>query len=447
MEKYINYVREFHENNEQGLFFVKNQLKKHLETNEENQTEIETMLDYLYSNQSVDISQIWYKTILQKTNKRHKKLQSVATKDQEVEWEDYEVYHDYWDWFKIVKLKSKESYEREGKLMSHCVASYYGRDTTVYSLRDEKNKPHCTIEDWQQIKGKGNWSIDPKYIDYVVQFLSKKWMTVGENEMKNLWYYKLDSIDQWLECEDAYNWYIHEKNIDKITKDWEQYLWYWLFKIKSLLEIKSDFSIKRNFDLSKMIQRVLKKTQWLSAVANNDHSTAVANSSYSTAVANSSYSTAVANHTHSTAVVNSYSSTAVANHTHSTAVANHTYSTAVANDSHSTAVANIHSSTAVVNDSYSTAVANHTYSTAVANNHHSTAVANGINSIAVTRSYKSKAQWRIGAWLVIAERDESKWEIINILTTKVDWDKIKQDTPYTAIDWQIVEYNLTITTN
>ncbi|WP_353889043.1 PcfJ domain-containing protein [uncultured Flavobacterium sp.] len=56
----------------------------------------------------------------------------------------------------MVTLKSESSYIREGKLMSHCVGSYYGRDKIIYSLRDSKNNPHCTIEHGQQIKGKGN---------------------------------------------------------------------------------------------------------------------------------------------------------------------------------------------------------------------------------------------------------------------------------------------------
>jgi hypothetical protein len=173
---------------------------------------------------------------LWKTEKRHKKLQAVSIKSDETEWVDYEVFLDYWDWFKFVILKSKESYEREWKLMSHCVSSYYGRDVVIYSLRDENNKPHCTIEDWRQIKWKWNGKIDPKYIDYVVQFLNKKWMTVWENEMKNLGYFKLDTIDQWLECEHAYNWYVYENKLDTIQKDWEQYLWFGLLKIKKLVE-------------------------------------------------------------------------------------------------------------------------------------------------------------------------------------------------------------------
>lgn len=145
MKKYLTYISEFHENNIIEIEFVNNHLKKHLIDNEENQTEIETILDYLYSNK-VNISKIGYSTILEKTEKWHKKLQSVAIKDIEKEWEDYEIYMDFWDWFKIVKLISKSCYEREGKLMSHCVASYFWRNSKIYSLRDSKNLPHCTIE-------------------------------------------------------------------------------------------------------------------------------------------------------------------------------------------------------------------------------------------------------------------------------------------------------------
>ena len=266
MNKYLQYVLEFQENNQNGIDFVNNQLNKHLVENTENQTEIETILDYLYSNQSVDISKIWYKTILWKTEKRHKKLQSVATKNDETEWVDYEVFLDYGDGFKFVILKSKESYEREGKLMSHCVSSYYGRDTVIYSLRDENNKPHCTIEDWRQIKWKWNGKIDPKYIDYVVQFLNKKGMTVWENEMKNLWYFKLDTIDEWLNCEKSYNWYVYEGNLSYLKdKKWNIYNGFWLWNIKNVVDIKEDGKfylyedVKNIVDYSNLIIDELKK--------------------------------------------------------------------------------------------------------------------------------------------------------------------------------------------
>ena len=85
MQKYLTYISEFHNSNPVEIEFIKNHLKKHLEDHEENQTEIETMLDYLFSNPKVDISKIGYSTILEKTEKWHKKLHSVATKDNEVE--------------------------------------------------------------------------------------------------------------------------------------------------------------------------------------------------------------------------------------------------------------------------------------------------------------------------------------------------------------------------
>jgi len=52
MEKYIEYVNKFQEN-EYGLFFIDNQLKKYLETNIENQNEIELILDFIYSEKKI----------------------------------------------------------------------------------------------------------------------------------------------------------------------------------------------------------------------------------------------------------------------------------------------------------------------------------------------------------------------------------------------------------
>lgn len=170
MNKYIQYVQEFQENNEKGISFINTILPKRLLENQEDQTEIEHILDYLYNNQKVDISKIGYKTIKEKAEKWNKKLQAIKVKDDS---DGIETILDFGDGFRFVKLISKDSYEKEGKMMSHCVASYYGRDVEIYSLRDSRNNPHCTIEKDRQIKGKGNGKIDPKYIDYVVKFLEK----------------------------------------------------------------------------------------------------------------------------------------------------------------------------------------------------------------------------------------------------------------------------------
>ena len=85
MKKYLTYVAEFHENKPKEIEFINNHLKKHLEKNEENQTEIETILDFLYSNKRIDISKIGYQVALEKTEKWHKKLQSISIKDTEKE--------------------------------------------------------------------------------------------------------------------------------------------------------------------------------------------------------------------------------------------------------------------------------------------------------------------------------------------------------------------------
>jgi len=50
-------------------------------------------------------------------------------------------------------------------------------------------------------------------VDYVVKFLEHLGMTVRENEMKNLGYYKLESIDNGLTCENTYNGYVYENNL------------------------------------------------------------------------------------------------------------------------------------------------------------------------------------------------------------------------------------------
>jgi hypothetical protein len=67
-------VNAFHEGNLSGISFIENQLTKHLENNEENQTEIEHILDFLYSNQDKDYSSIGYKTIKEKADKWTKKM-------------------------------------------------------------------------------------------------------------------------------------------------------------------------------------------------------------------------------------------------------------------------------------------------------------------------------------------------------------------------------------
>ena len=125
----------------------------------------------------------------------------------------------------MVKLKGKNAFEREGYLMRHCVSSYYGKDTEVYSLRDKDNNPHATLEKDQQIKGKGNGSINPKYVKYIVEFLEEIGMEVGDNEMKNLGYVNVENVTEYkFKKKDLFrDKYFFKENFEKLENiNWVQ---------------------------------------------------------------------------------------------------------------------------------------------------------------------------------------------------------------------------------
>ena len=281
--KYLQFIEQFHDNNPIEIEFVKTQLKW-----DESQDEVEHMLDFMFSNKHKKLEWLSYKLILAKTKKWDIQLQKVSSKDNEVSWTDYEVYMDFDDGFKIVKLVSKKCYEREGKLMSHCVWSYYWRDTTIFSLRDSKNNPHCTIEDGNQIKGKWNGSIDPKYVDYIVKFLEKTGMTVRENEMKNLGYFKLDKIDKNLTCDSLYNGYVYQENIDRVKdSEWRIYRGMGLWEVQDIVDIQDDWK----FRLFEDIKSVVDYTKLVAWEEIKGHSTRNASSGHSTQNASSGHST------------------------------------------------------------------------------------------------------------------------------------------------------------
>ena len=94
MEKYINYVNEFQEWNEYWLFFIENNLKSEHNLTQDN---IEHILDFVWRNKK-KYKKIGLKTILEKAESWNKKLiENASSKDNEVEWEDYEVIKDFWD--------------------------------------------------------------------------------------------------------------------------------------------------------------------------------------------------------------------------------------------------------------------------------------------------------------------------------------------------------------
>jgi len=153
-------------------------------------TQYEHVLDFINCKKFTETGWFSWKLLLKKTAKWDKVLQQNGRLIDEEYGKDIEIILLCNDGFKWVKLISKNSYKKEGSLMGHCVSSYYGKDKTIYSLRDEFNNPHCTIEKDTQIKGKGNGDISPKYIHKVVEFLEWTGMEVREGEMDNLGYKK-----------------------------------------------------------------------------------------------------------------------------------------------------------------------------------------------------------------------------------------------------------------
>lgn len=106
------------------------------------------------------------------------------------------IIKNFGDGFKIVQLLDQSARSFEGSKMNHCVASYSDKDV-IYSLRDELNEPHCTMELTgqliNQIKGYGNGKVSPKYVKYVLVFLKELNLKVDYYDMNNIGYYHLNS--------------------------------------------------------------------------------------------------------------------------------------------------------------------------------------------------------------------------------------------------------------
>ena len=283
--------------NEFVLKWVDTTLNNYLKENKPTTEEVEHILDYL----AQEIKKISQMSYLEAKNNAEKWLKSQIKKGNDIveKAEDTKIVLDFKDGFKIVQLIGENAYKREGFLMSHCVASYYGKDVEVYSLRDKDNMPHCTMEKNQQIKGKGNGDIHPKYISYIVKFLENIGMTVGDSEMSHLGYINIDKIKKYLHEDTKYfNKAYLPKDEKLIGKDGNEFISLDLLNIKSLIS-ENDTSLKINFDLSLFIKlsiEFLSKTKNLfsSDTASSGNSSQLASSGYSSKLASSGYSSKLA---------------------------------------------------------------------------------------------------------------------------------------------------------
>jgi PcfJ-like protein len=103
------------------------------------------------------------------------------------------TYEDGYHW---VRLVTNLHFERESKLMNHCVGNgtYYNMyrrgDMEYYSLRDKHNNPHCTVEcavahgsrTVCQCKGNSNRKAAPQYQRFIRRFFNDMGWSIRGDE-------------------------------------------------------------------------------------------------------------------------------------------------------------------------------------------------------------------------------------------------------------------------
>lgn len=189
--------------NDEVKYWINHNLNNYLEKpeNHENQSEIEHIIDFLNSDKAPRrLQKMSYAEAREASKRWLKTLIKQGADLEEVEDVDYDVIIDFKDGFKLVKLKSELAFKREGFLMGHCVASYFNKDGSVYSLRDSRDMPHATLEIPEnrdtiyQCKGKGNGPIHHKYISYILDTFTFFGFPVRESELSNLGYFRPESV-------------------------------------------------------------------------------------------------------------------------------------------------------------------------------------------------------------------------------------------------------------
>lgn len=208
MKKDYGIVLEFRQENNKRLdnwvkthlfgFLMKNKDKK-------DHNEITHILDFLNSKEAPKrITRMGYVEAKIAAHKWVAKLNKNFVEDEIIE-HDIHTVRKYPNGYNWVKLQTHEAYKREGSKMGHCVADYYGKETQIYSLRDELNLPHCTVEirdhhlykEISQLRGKQNKAPVIKYIPYIRDMflvsVGGTWIErdykINEHELKNLYLY------------------------------------------------------------------------------------------------------------------------------------------------------------------------------------------------------------------------------------------------------------------
>jgi len=230
-------------------------------TKDKPQGEVEHIIDYI-----IQTKQDFFKATYNRVSKRAKewliKLNKGGVNIKDVEGVDVKTIKKWKEGFRFVKLISENAYKREGFMMGHCSASYYGKEDTLYSLRDKNNKPHATLSSNSlQIKGHGNGSIHPKYIKYNVEMLRELGLEVRENEMKNLGYIDVEDFKKYLSKEtikDLFNGKYHYLKNKLLDKENEEFACFELLDKIPLIEYNKKNICNINFNLGSFNNNAIK---------------------------------------------------------------------------------------------------------------------------------------------------------------------------------------------
>lgn len=181
-------------------------LKMHLQSfiekdNKIEHSEVEHIVDYLKSEQSPRrLARLGVQQAKEQSEKWTVRLNKKFKNFSKIESDDsVKIFKTYGNNYAWVQLLSKESFKREGAIMGHCVGSYYDKSKSkIYSLRDQENSPHCTIEvlsdkSISQIKGKANREVIEKYHNFVLDFINSSGFNCNSYyDLKNLDAYKIE---------------------------------------------------------------------------------------------------------------------------------------------------------------------------------------------------------------------------------------------------------------
>lgn len=198
MEDLLNYSRTLNASDD-VIWWIENVADKNIKSGKTNTSAVEHIIDWMVSGSAP--TRLKKMSLADATRgagtwMAANKKKGSGLKDSDG---DIEIYMEFDDGSRIVKLLSKKSLQREGNLMSHCLGGYEIRQGfDIFSLRDKSNNPHATFEvakdqeEFLQIKGKGNGEIHPKYIDRVLSFLKKIGFDLRPSDMRNLGYYHIN---------------------------------------------------------------------------------------------------------------------------------------------------------------------------------------------------------------------------------------------------------------